>query len=57
MRYVLIAVLLSGCAGSQYAANEPMHCDYVGTLGAVCGRGTPLPVGPSNIGAFDQPKP
>lgn len=63
MRYVLLALLLSGCAG-WYPAYQPRpgdqvtECYYAGSLGVMCYQGTqPYPVGPSNIGAFDQPPP
>jgi hypothetical protein len=55
MRYVLLALLLGGCAGSQFRGESPntAMCFYAEPMGYQCigGPGN-KPVGPSSQGSF-----
>lgn len=53
MRYVLIALLLAGCAGHDwYPTNKPLVCGGPGPCFY-----QPDPVGPGPRGTFDAPQP
>lgn len=55
MRYVWIALLLTGCAGSPYYTGNGPTCYYTEFLGYQCIGSAAELVGPSNIGSFIEP--